>query len=67
MRKLERPSVSGEEISPKKAQRITVIGKSWGRYQGVGSGYCTDDPCDKRVGREGPGPAGILNGKVRQW
>ena len=43
--------------------RITVSGKSRGRYQGVGSGHCTFDPRAKRVGREGPGP---VDKSVRQ-
>jgi hypothetical protein len=40
------------------ARPITVIGKWWGRHQGVGSGHGTVDPrAAKRAGRDGPGPA----------
>jgi len=49
-----------------KALRITVIGKSRGRHQGVGSGHCTVDPREKREGREGPGPVDNPCGKARQ-
>jgi hypothetical protein len=49
------------------AWAVTVSGKWLGWCQGDGSGRSTVNLyAVKRTGREGPGPAGIPFGKVRQ-